>query len=310
MADSANRAVDLDSLFHQFTEDKRYLSSVTSSTVRSYQKSYRAFTYQIGCCCSITLDPKFLRVVASRLAQAHTPGSYNSYARSINSFLSWLFELGHTSDHLKLPKIKQQREPLATYTEQQMNALIRTKPQTMTERRVHLAICLMADTGLRVSEALGLRWSDIDLDNLIVRVKGKGQKVRIVPISLPMRALLFRAYQSHPQRKTQPGPRIAQETASQERHIFSVRCGSPIGYHNLKRDFLRWLGRCGVPKSFGSFHALRRFCARRFLKNGGSIRYLQILLGHASITTTTIYLDHDTEGLSTEVRRVGSVLDR
>ena len=49
------------------------------------------------------------------------------------------------------------------------------------EGRLHLAVLLILDTGLRVSEALNLRHTDIDADNLILKVFGKGQKERLVP---------------------------------------------------------------------------------------------------------------------------------
>jgi integrase/recombinase XerD len=64
-----------------------------------------------------------------------------------------------------------------------MRALIGFKPKTFRQARTHLAVLLILDTGLRLSEALNLRHADIDFDNLILKVFGKGQKERVVPFS-------------------------------------------------------------------------------------------------------------------------------
>src|SRR5882724_262216 len=55
--------------------------------------------------------------------------------------------------------------------------------------------CLLLDTGLRISEALGLRKMDLDFDKLVLRVYGKGSKERLVPTSLELRRMLFRWHQ-------------------------------------------------------------------------------------------------------------------
>jgi integrase len=71
--------------------------------------------------------------------------------------------------------------------------------------RVHLAVLLILDTGLRISEALNLRQAGVDCDNLILKVFGKGQKERFVPFSPELRKRLYRFEQfkkqeGHPQR--------------------------------------------------------------------------------------------------------------
>src|SRR5215467_15965835 len=68
----------------------------------------------------------------------------------------------------------------------------RSKPKTFRQHRTHLAVCLVLDTGLRVSEMLTLRRDDLDFDNLILKVLGKGRKERLVPFSTELRKRLFR----------------------------------------------------------------------------------------------------------------------
>jgi integrase/recombinase XerD len=62
----------------------------------------------------------------------------------------------------------------------------------MGQRRVHLPVLFILDVGLRISETLNLRHADIDYDNLILKVFGKGQKERLVPFSPELRKRLYR----------------------------------------------------------------------------------------------------------------------
>jgi integrase len=66
------------------------------------------------------------------------------------------------------------------------------KPQSLRQARTQLAVLLILDTGLRISEALHLREADIDFDNLVLKVFGKGQKERLVPFSPELRRRIFR----------------------------------------------------------------------------------------------------------------------
>ena len=63
--------------------------------------------------------------------------------------------------------------------------------------RIHALLCLLIDTGVRVSEALSLRREKIDFDNLILTVRGKGDKERLVPMSLELRTFLWKLSRQH-----------------------------------------------------------------------------------------------------------------
>jgi site-specific recombinase XerD len=69
---------------------------------------------------------------------------------------------------------------LALLDDAQMRTLIAYRPKTYRETRLHVAIMLVLDTGLRIAEVLRLQDDDIDIDNLILKVFGKGQKERVV----------------------------------------------------------------------------------------------------------------------------------
>ena len=113
----------------------------------------------------------------------------------MNAFCAWLHAEGHARERVKLAKLRVERRLLTLLDDAQMRALIGYKPRTFRQARVQLAALLILDTGLRISEALNLRDGDIDFDNLVVKVFGKGQKERFVPFSPELRRRIFRYQQ-------------------------------------------------------------------------------------------------------------------
>jgi integrase/recombinase XerD len=86
------------------------------------------------------------------------------------------------------PKLKQTEKVIATYSEADIRKII----QARRDGRVQVLVLLLLDVGLRIDEALSIRVRDIDFDNLLIKVRGKGDKERIVPFSFDLRKHLFR----------------------------------------------------------------------------------------------------------------------
>jgi integrase/recombinase XerD len=274
---------NISSLFDQFLKEKQYISGVTAKTLRTYREAFTAFLRYRG-----EVSASGVKAFVIEATQAGVkPGAVNSFARGINSFLSWLHENGHTPQRFKVPLVKQPKRTLTTYSVEDARRILSHKPRHRTEHRLLAILTLMVDCGLRVNECLTLTRDAVDFDNLVITVEGKGQKQRVVPFSIECRKVLFRWSQSH-----------------DHALLFPNRDGGMLRYDNLRRDFLQLLESVGVQKSEGSFHAFRRFAARQYLRNGGNVRYLQVLLGHSDIQTTTVYLDSDTEALSLAHRKL------
>jgi site-specific recombinase XerD len=156
---------------------------------------------------------------------------------------------------------------------------------------VHKAcFSLIYACGLRISEAASLEISAIDSAALVLRIIGKGNKERRVPLPAPVLVDLRRLWRTH--RNT--------------RWLFPNRRGTgPVTPHVLARSFAAAACQIGITRRLTP-HALRHSYATRLLENGVDTRVVQVLLGHQSIATTAIYT-HLTEPTRASLR---TLLDR
>jgi len=136
-----------------------------------------------------------------------------------------------------------------------------------------LMISLSYGCGLRVSEVVNLRVADLDIDELIVHIKGaKGKKDRISVLP----------------KKLQNDLRNIIAGKNTTDLIFISNRGAKLTTTSLQKMFRKSLGKTNINKP-ATFHSLRHSFATHLLENGVDIRYVQELLGHANIRTTQIY---------------------
>jgi len=271
----------MQSLFAQFRREKQILKNATQKTLGSYADGLRAFGFYAGCTCVQHLTTERLKQWVITMSSAGLkPGSINSYASGVNSFLTWLHDNSHTNQRFRVPLARKPRRTLNTYSAQDVARIVAYKPASRSGRRVMTLLCLLIDTGCRINEALTLTRDRIDWDDLLVTLQGKGGKWRRAPISPECRKVLFRWVNSH-----------------QHSVVFCVRNGGPMSYWNFKRDFLAVLRAVGIEKSEGCFHAFRRFFGKSYLRSGGNPIYLQRLFGHESMAMTQQYVAEDAEDL-------------
>ena len=127
--------------------------------------------------------------------------------------------------------------------------------------------------GLRISEATTLEVGAVDRGNQVLRVVGKGNKERLVPLPRPLLDDLSCLWRIHRNR----------------RWLFPNRHGdAPLNSRVLSRSFTAAASAAGFRQGVTP-HALRHSYATRLIENGVDIRVVQILLGHASIASTAIY---------------------
>ncbi len=142
--------------------------------------------------------------------------------------------------------------------------------------------------GLRASEAVGLELDDVDLEEELLRARGKGSKERLVPIGREALAAL-RAYL----RARAPG---AGRTGAQQRRCSSTAAAAALTRQGLYKIVQGHARRAGLEERM-SPHTLRHTFATHLLAGGCDLRTLQEMLGHADIATTQLYTHLSTERL-------------
>lgn len=214
---------------------------------------------------------------------------------SIRSFYSFL-QLDEYIEHnptelLKSPKFGLRLPEVLTLDEidSMVNSIDASTPEAQRNRAI---IEVLYSCGLRVSELCNLKMSDLYLEDEFIRVVGKGDKQRIVPISSRAIAELEAYFQ---ERNT-----IDIKSGYEDYVFISLRRRKPLSrimiFHMIKELAFA----AGIKKSV-SPHTLRHSFATHLLEGGANLRIIQAMLGHESISTTEIYTHIDRTRLREEI---------
>ena len=188
-------------------------------------------------------------------------------------------------DEIESPKIGRHLPDVLTVGE--VDAVIEAiDPTTMLGVRNRAIIEMLYSCGLRVSELVELRFEDIDTEERLVRVVGKGDKQRFVPLG-DMALQRLEAYMSY---------RVEMEASDRKSAsvVFLNRRGQKLTRVMIFTMIRKAVAAAGIDKAV-SPHSFRHSFATHLLVGGADIRQVQVLLGHSDITTTEIYthLDYD-----------------
>lgn len=152
---------------------------------------------------------------------------------------------------------------------------------------------LMYSCGLRVSEAVGMDLGQVDLENLLVRVRGKGSKERLVPFGKQAFMLVTKYLEkSRPFLVTKLG----------QQALFLNARGGRLSRISAFKIIRRAALTAGILRRV-SPHVMRHSFATHLLERGADVRFVQELLGHASVSTTVIYTHLSREKLFADYRR-------
>jgi integrase/recombinase XerC len=176
--------------------------------------------------------------------------------------------------HRKLPEVLDVDEATAL-VEGEGDEALNLRDRAMLE--------LFYSSGLRLSELIGLRWLDLDLEAGEVRVLGKGRKTRIVPVGRHAITALRALGKA--------------EGCEPDSPVFRGRGGAPISPRTVQARMKTLALRQGFAKRVHP-HLLRHTFASHMLESSGDLRAVQELLGHADIATTQIYTHLDFQHLA------------
>jgi integrase/recombinase XerD len=163
------------------------------------------------------------------------------------------------------------------------------KPNTLKKQglRDKAALELMYATGMRVSELVNLKVSDVHLDVGFVRCIGKGQKERIIPVGRKAKEALQKYL-------ARARPKFLKKGESSA--LFLTRLGKPMSRQSFWMVIKRYVREARIKKRVTP-HTLRHSFATHLLQRGADLRVVQELLGHANISTTQIYTHINKERL-------------
>jgi len=156
-------------------------------------------------------------------------------------------------------------------------------------RRDRAILELLYAAGLRVSELVGLDWTDVDLSARVVRVMGKGSKERMVPFGRPAAEALRHWLEVWEGVRNPAGP-------EGEEPVFLNHQGGRLTDRSVRRVIDKWVETAAVARGVHP-HTLRHTFATHLLENGADLRAIQELLGHSSLSTTQRYTHLEVERL-------------
>jgi integrase/recombinase XerD len=231
-----------------------------------------------------------LAILAFEVQQGKSPRSVSRYLSAYRQFYRWLVREGTiSSDPVALIESPKTGRGLPkALTEAQVEALL-AAPDTTTPlgNRDRAMLELMYATGLRVSELVALELSNLNLNQGVIRVIGKGQKERLVPIGDEAHECL-KSYLA----SGRPGLLKGAQTDN----VFVTSRKSGMTRQAFWYMIKRYAAQCGISRKL-SPHMLRHSFATHLLNHGADLRVVQLLLGHSDLSTTQIYTHIAREGL-------------
>ncbi len=228
------------------------------------------------------------RHLAQLRDEGRTPASMARSTSALRGLFRFLVSEGEIaadpSTDLRSPRIPR-RLPKALDEDQVLNLLDSVSGTEPADYRDRALLEVLYGTGARISEVVGLSLMDLQGDDGLLRVFGKGAKERLVPLGGPARMALDRwlAPGGRPRMAPDRWPRRGDAEA-----VFLNLRGSRLSRQGAWAVVQHRAERVGLGDVV-SPHVLRHSCASHMLAHGADIRVVQELLGHVSIATTQIY---------------------
>ena len=211
-------------------------------------------------------------------------GSINREVSSLRSYFKWMLRRGLLTQNifLRIHSLKTSRRLPAFVPESRMTGIVSEcefDSDRFTTERNSLIVLLLYACGLRLAELVGIDRTDFSADYTSLRVRGKGDKERIVPVMEFVREKILHYIELIERQNI---------CKSSEKALILTQKGKRISRSVVYRVVREELGRGGV-QGKRSPHVLRHTFATHLLNGGADMREIQELLGHASLQATQVY---------------------
>ncbi|WP_114751510.1 tyrosine-type recombinase/integrase [Pleomorphovibrio marinus] len=269
---------------------------VSPHTVLAYQKDLEQFQHFLKSSFefeefSIAEHPHIRAWVIDLIEQSLAPSSINRKIATLRSFYKFLLRSGVISKDptYKIQALKKGRVLPTFVPEPTMEEILQEMrfEENFEGQRDRIILEVLYLTGMRLSELIGLKWSEIDLYESQVKVVGKGNKNRIIPLSVRVKKniILYK--------------KVFEETFSilNTSDYFIVRKSKEQAYPMMIYRVVRKNLDLFVQSSKRSPHVLRHTFATHLLNKGADLNAVKDLLGHSSLAATQVYTHNSIEKL-------------
>ena len=277
-----------DKLINEFIDYIRFEKKYSENTIDSYRNDLRKADEFLKKDLS-NLSKNDIQNFIQSLSKEESSTSVSRCISTLKSFYKFL-ELNKYTNSNPLTTIsnpKTAKKLPKVLSEEEVDRLLDINLNTDFDYRNKAMLELMYSSGLRVSELINLTVNDIDIENSLVRIFGKGSKERIVPLNDYATEALSNYILYHRRSLFKHG---------ENNYLFLNNHGEKM----TRQGFFKLLKKIAMEKNIKtefSPHTLRHSFATHLLKHGADLRSIQELLGHSDISTTQIYTHITSERL-------------
>ena len=274
-------------LVNQFVDYMRYERNMSPRTIQSYSEDladFESFFKNLDDQLSWeTIDRDIIREwVESMMDRGNSATSVNRRLSSLRSFYRFALKRGMVEvNPASLVKGPKKAKPLPQFVKEgEMNRLIdddRLWGESYEDALARTIIIMFYETGIRLSELVGLDDTDVDLANRTVKVTGKRNKQRIVPFGDELASELSQYVEKR-------DSQVVRTTSG----MFLDKKGKRVSHEKVGKMVKESLSKVTTMKK-RSPHVLRHSYATAMLNNGAGLESVKKLLGHQSLSTTEIY---------------------
>ena len=274
-----------ENLINDFIDYLRFERRLSKNTIVSYQRDlekYRFFLNRSKIKEILNVSNDQILYFLEFLYKTQNSSSVSRILSTLRTFYKYLVRDGKIQKNpfssIKNPKLP--KKILEILDEQEVKKFLESIPSSSyLELRDKAMFELLYSCGIRVSEIVDLKLSDIDFDEGLIRFIGKGNKERITPIGDSAKDCLEKYIRA---------ARYNLERERKSENVFLNRNGQKITRQGFWKILKKYAGKVNTGKNLYP-HLFRHSYATHMLERGADLRIVQELLGHSSISTTEIY---------------------
>lgn len=263
--------------------------SYREKTISGYRSHFEEFIDIVGrASLDDVTEDDFRRYITHLLnVRGLSPVTVNIRLSSVRAMFNRMYNEGITSHNPgeRIRKLKTDEGRIFNLSDNQVRRLFSVlNVESFPQYRDYVAMLTMLKCGLRSNEITSLEPRDIDFDNNVIILPGaknKSRRTRMVPMTVKVRREISELIS------------VVREAFGDVERVFTNQFGEELRFDLIRKRMQKYAARAGLTNEVrASPHSLRHTFAVNYLRNGGDIRSLQMILGHADLSTTQKYLDY------------------